>query len=78
MLLLACINYANLAVGMSLTRAYEVGVRKVIGCRTGTASTPVLRRVLYCSASPPLALAVLLAETLLPGLNRLLDGARRV
>ncbi|MCY3788768.1 MAG: ABC transporter permease, partial [Gemmatimonadetes bacterium] len=29
-LLLACINYANLAAGMSLTRAHEVGVRKVV------------------------------------------------
>ena len=30
-LLLACINYASLAAGMSLTSSHEVSVRKVVG-----------------------------------------------
>ena len=70
-LLLACINYANLAVGMSLTRAYEVGVRKVMGAGRGQLVRQYFAESLLLSFAA-LALAVLLAETLLPGLNRLL------
>ena len=70
-LLLACINYANLAAGMSLTRAYEVGVRKVVGAGRGQLMRQYFAESLLLSFSA-LALAVLLTETLLPGLNRLL------
>ena len=70
-LLLACINYANLAAGMSLTRAHEVGVRKVMGARRGQLVRQYFAESLLLSFAA-LALAVLLAETLLPGLNRLM------
>ena len=70
-LLLACINYANLAAGMSLTRAHEVGVRKVMGAGRGQLVRQYFAESLLLSFAA-LALAVLLAETLLPGLNRLM------
>ena len=70
-LLLACINYANLAAGMSLTRAHEVGVRKVVGAGRGQLMRQYFAESLLLSFAA-LALAVPLTETLLPGLNRLL------
>ena len=70
-LLLACINYANLAAGMSLTRAHEVGVRKVVGAGRGQLMRQYFAEsLLLCFVS--LALAVPLTEILLPGLNRLM------
>ncbi len=69
-LLLACINYANLAAGMSLMRAHEVGVRKVVGAGRGQLMRQYFAEsMLLCFAA--LALAVLLTEILLPGLNSL-------
>ena len=73
-LLLACINYANLAAGMSLTRAHEVGVRKMVGAGRGQLMRQYFAEsLLLCFAA--LALAMLLWEILLPGLNRLLTGS---
>ena len=73
-LLLACINYANLAAGMSLTRAHEVGVRKVVGAGRGQLMRQYFAEsLLLCFAA--LALAVPLTELLLPGLDRLLSGS---
>ena len=69
-LLLACINYANLAAGMSLTRAHEVGVRKVVGAGRGQLMRQYFAESLLLSFVA-LALAVLLTEILLPGLNSL-------
>ena len=70
-LLLACINYANLAAGMSLTRAHEVGVRKVVGAGRGQLMRQYFAESLLLSFVA-LALAVPLTEILLPGLNRLM------
>ncbi len=71
-LLLACINYANLAAGMSLTRAHEVGVRKVVGAGRGQLMRQYFAESLLLSFVA-LALAVPLTEILLPGLNRLMN-----
>ena len=70
-LLLACINFANLAVGMSLTRAHEVGVRKVVGAGRGQLVRQYFAESLLLSFAA-LALAVPLTEILLPGLNHLM------
>ena len=69
-LLLACINFANLATGMSLTRAREVGIRKVVGGGRGQLMRQYFTESMLLSFAA-LALAVLLTEILLPGLNRL-------
>ena len=70
-LLLACINYANLAAGMSLTRAHEVALRKVVGAGRGQLMRQYFAEALLLSFAA-LALAAPLIEILLPGLNRLL------
>ena len=70
-LLLACINYANLATGMSLTRAREVGVRKVVGAGRGQLVRQYFAESLLLSFTA-LLLAVALTEMLLPGFNRLM------
>ena len=70
-LLLACINYANLAAGMSLTRAHEVGVRKVVGAGRGQLMRQYFAESMLLSFAA-LVLAVPLTEILLPGLNRLM------
>jgi putative ABC transport system permease protein len=70
-LLLACINFANLAAGMSLTRAREVGVRKVIGAARRQLMRQFFTESLMLSYIA-MILAVLLAEMALPGLNRLM------
>ena len=70
-LLLACINFANLAAGMSLTRAHEVGVRKVVGAGRGQLVRQYFAESLLLSFAA-LALAVSLTEILLPGLNHLM------
>jgi len=69
-LLLACINYANLAAGMSLMRAHEVGVRKVVGAGRGQLMRQYFAESMLLSFAA-LALAMLLWEILLPGLNSL-------
>ncbi|MFA6110968.1 MAG: FtsX-like permease family protein, partial [Candidatus Latescibacterota bacterium] len=70
-LLVACFNFASLAAGMSLARAREIGVRKVIGAARGQVAGQVLVETLLLSYAA-VALAVALTEQVLPGLNRLL------
>lgn len=69
-LLIACINYMNLATARAATRAREVGMRKVIGANY----LQLVRQFLGESilvASFALVLALILALLLLPGFNQL-------
>lgn len=71
-LLIACINYMNLATARSAHKAKEVGIRKVIGAyRTKLAQSFILESVLLSMLS--LIIAVMLVESLLPFINDLLD-----
>ena len=69
-LLIACINFMNLAIGRSFTRAREVGVRKVVG-----AGRMQLARQFWGESLMLSVLALLvgaaLAELLLPTFNSL-------
>lgn len=72
LLLLACINFVNLATAQSLNKAKEVGVRKVLG---SSKSQLVVRfmsetALLVCVA---MFLGCILAELSFAGLNQLLD-----
>lgn len=68
----ACINFINLSTGLALTRAKEVGVRKVLG-----ASRPQLIRQFLGETTMLVVLAVLLgllaSGLLLPSLRTWLD-----
>ncbi|MCJ7681337.1 MAG: FtsX-like permease family protein, partial [Candidatus Aminicenantes bacterium] len=69
-LLIACINFMNLATARSFRRAREVGVRKVLGAKRGKLVLQFLSEsFLYALLS--LGAAVLAAHTLLPVFRRL-------
>ncbi|HEY0109097.1 MAG TPA: ABC transporter permease, partial [Fibrella sp.] len=71
-LLIACVNYVNLATSRAVERAQEVGVRKVMGARQGQLFGQFIgESVLITSLS--LVLALLLASLTLPLFNALSD-----
>ncbi len=69
-LLIACINFVNLATAQSGKRAREIGLRKVVG-----ASKSLIKRQIYSELSviviTAVVLAVILVELFLPKLNAL-------
>ena len=69
-LLIACINFMNLATARSAKRAKEVGLRKVIGAaRSSLVAQFIGEAILLCLLSA--IIAFLWAYTLLPGFNAL-------
>ncbi|MFH0883164.1 MAG: ABC transporter permease [bacterium] len=71
-LLLACVNFMNLATSRSLTRAREVGLRKVVGAtRSHLILHFLVEAVLIAVVALPLAL--LLVEMVLPTLRTLAE-----
>ncbi len=71
-LLLACINFMNLAVAQSAARAREVGMRKVIGAARFQLIRQFLGESIFL-ALIALPLALCLVELLIPVYNRLLN-----
>lgn len=71
-LLLAAINYMNLAVAQSIKRAKEVGLRKVIGAHRGQLVTQFLSESLL-SALLALFIALLLSDLFLPLFDKLVE-----
>ncbi len=45
--LIACINYINMAIARSMKRAREVGMRKVFGCRQEKPGKQIPGRIFY-------------------------------
>jgi putative ABC transport system permease protein len=72
-MLIACINFMNLSTARSVTRAREIGIRKVVGSRRSQLVSQFLCESILISAFA-LILAIGLAELLLPSLNRMLDA----
>lgn len=70
-LLIACINYINLATARSTTRAMEVGVRKVMGADRGQLIRQFLSEAIIPSILA-LIIAVILVNRLLPTFNQLI------
>lgn len=71
-LLIACINFMNLSTARSMTRAKEVGVRKVLGAGRGQLVMQFLgEAILYALAALVLAFAI--AELLLPSFSEIID-----
>ena len=71
-LLIACINFVNLATARAATRATEVGVRKALGASRGALVTQFLGEALLYVVFAAL-LGAMAAELLLPHVNAFLD-----
>ncbi|AEE51752.1 ABC transporter permease [Haliscomenobacter hydrossis] len=69
-LLLACVNFMNLATARSMQRAREVGVRKALGSQRGTLVGQFLAESLFFSFTA-WVLAFVLAAVTLPLFNQL-------
>jgi len=69
-LLIACINFMNLATAQSMQRAKEIGMRKVLGAFRTELVRQFLMESVFLSLLA-LALAFLLMEASLPVLNRI-------
>jgi len=69
-LLLACINFMNLATARSANRAKEVGIRKVVGSKQGQLVRQFLTEAILLSFIA-LLFALLLVEMFLPWFNGL-------
>ncbi|RPD41757.1 ABC transporter permease [Chitinophaga barathri] len=71
-LLIACVNFMNLATAQSEKRAKEVGVRKTMGASRGRIAIQFLFEAVLM-AFIALVLGALLAKVALPGFNRFMQ-----
>lgn len=71
-LLIACINYMNLATAKSLLRTKEIGVRKTLGARRKELILQLLTESVIL-AYAALLIALLLTSLLIPYLNKVAD-----
>lgn len=71
-LLIACINFMNLATARSLRRAREIGVRKVVGAGQRQLIAQFIGESLFVSFIA-VCLSVLIVALVLPGFNTLTD-----
>jgi putative ABC transport system permease protein len=69
-LIVACLNFANLSVGRSLRRSTEIGVRKALGAHRSQLARQFLAEALLASGIGA-ALGALLAAVALPAFNTL-------
>lgn len=69
-LLIACFNFTNLTTARSLSRAKEIGIRKVVGAKKGNLIRQFLGESL-CFSLLSLILALLLVYLFLPTLNNM-------
>ena len=71
-LVIALVNYVNLATARAVNRAREVGVRKVVGARRGQLVTQFLCESALMNIAAAI-LAVVLASSLVPAVNDLAE-----
>lgn len=76
-ILIACINYINLAIARSVKRAKEVGVRKVMGANRSNLVYQFMGESMIISMLA-LILSLVIVEFSLPWLNSLLDTQFRI
>lgn len=71
-LLLACINFMNLATARAAQRAREIGIRKVVGAKRSSLIGQFLGEAMLISLFA-LVLAIAIANLVLPGFNHLFE-----
>ncbi len=71
-IIIACINFINLAIARSVKRAKEVGIRKVMGANRNKLVYQFLGESMLITLAA-IILAVVVVELALPEFNRLLD-----
>ena len=76
-LLIACVNFTNLATARSLDRAKEVGVRKTLGAQRGQLGVQFLAEAVLLSMAA-LGIAFGLVQLALPAFNTLTEKALAV
>lgn len=69
-LMIACVNFMNLSLGLSSVRSMEVGMRKVLGAQRKQLLLQFLSEAMIVS-SLAILLGIILAELLLPKFNSL-------
>ncbi len=72
LVLIACVNFINLATAQAINRSKEVGVRKVLGSRRTQLAFQFLSETALITFVA-LSLAILIAALILPFLNKLLE-----
>ena len=77
LLVIACVNFINLATAQAVNRSKEVGVRKVLGSNRSQLALQFLceTAIIVCGAS---ILAIFISVGVLPFLNTLLETKIRV
>lgn len=72
LLVIACVNFINLATAQAVNRSKEVGIRKVLGSRRNQLILQFLSETFIITLFAVL-LAIALSELALPSLNKLLE-----
>lgn len=72
LILIACVNFINLATAQAVNRSKEVGVRKVLGSRRSQLALQFLSETALITLAA-VAIAIVMARLALPFLNKLLE-----
>ena len=72
LLLIACVNFVNLATAQAVNRSKEVGVRKVLGSNRPQLAFQFLGETALITIAA-VVIAIVIAESVLPFLNKLLE-----
>ncbi|MFA6085235.1 ABC transporter permease [Mucilaginibacter sp.] len=72
LLIIACVNFINLATAQAVNRSKEVGIRKVLGSRRKQLILQFISETFIITLFA-ITLAIIISEAALPGLNNLLE-----
>jgi putative ABC transport system permease protein len=72
LLIIACVNFINLATAQAVNRSKEVGIRKVLGSRRKQLILQFISETFIITLFS-ITLAIIISEAALPGLNNLLE-----
>lgn len=76
-IVMACINFINMAIARSVKRAREVGMRKVLGANRSDLVYQFLGESLIVTTAS-VVFAMVLVELLIPSFSRILDAPYRI